>query len=118
MANIQLPYDRVYWEDIRVANNQGVFEPVAAGDTFSVVSSDPTNLAVAIGTNPKTSNPGFSATPMHSAGPFLNISVTVSDTSGLTPFVAVFDAVPDVAPTQILGDPASVTTVAQPMPPA
>lgn len=115
MADTNLLDDVEHWEDIRVANQAGVFEPIASGDTFSVAVDDATVGFAEIGTNPKTGNPGRGVRRATGAADGVTFMVTVSDSSGLTPWVESFVVVTDATPTQITGDPNSVIDV--PLPP-
>ena len=114
MAATNLKDDVEHWEDIRVANATGVFEPVPSGDTFSVTVSDTTMGFAEIGTNPKTNNPGRGVRRATGAADGATFAVTVSDTTGLTPWVEDFVVVADTTPVQIVGDPNSVNDVPLP----
>ena len=115
MPNTELKNDVERWEDIRVANTQGVFESVPSGDTFSVSVDNTANGFAELGTNPKTGNPGRGVRRATGAADGVSFTVTVNDTTGLHPWVETFDVVPDTTPTEIVGDPNSVTEV--PLPP-
>lgn len=114
MPNTQLKDDVEHWEDIRVANMAGVFEPVPSGDTFSVAVDDATKGFAEIGPNPKTGNPARGVRRATGAADGVSFTVTVSDSSGLTPWVETFDVVADATPAEIVGDPNSVTDVPLP----
>ena len=114
MANTQLKDDVEHWEDIRVANAMGVFETVPSGDAFSAAVDDTTKGFAEIGTNPKTGNPARGVRRATGAADGVSFTVTVTDTSGLTPWAETFDVVPDATPTQIVGDPNSIIDVPLP----
>jgi len=110
MPNYELEDDTVATIPIQTTNSAGVVEPPPAGDTFTVTSSSP-SLGVAVVTSPVLAlvlNPLVQASP--------NITVTVSDSSGLKVATQLVDIVADVTPTNVILDLAGATTVSQPVP--
>lgn len=98
MANYELADDEVLTATILVRNAAGAVVAAPAGDVFSAVSSNPASLAATIGTDAHGA-PALVATPLVQASP--DITVTVSDSAGLTAFEQVFDIVQDVTPKAI-----------------
>jgi hypothetical protein len=113
MPNYELPNDEIDTITIKTQNAAGTTEPVPTGDVFSVTSSKPASLGVAVGTD-KGGNPAIVLTPFVQVSP--GITVTVSDTSGLKIATLVVDIVQDVTPTNIVLDTADATHVSQPVP--
>jgi hypothetical protein len=112
MANFELANDEVATIPILVDDAAGQPVPPPAGDTFTAVSSSP-SLGVAVVTTPKAA---VVLTPMVQASP--GISVTVSDSAGLTSFILVVDIVEDTTAKAITLDVADATEVSQPTPTA
>lgn len=114
MPNFELPNDEVVTIDIESTNSAGVVEPLPAGDTFTVTSSSP-SLGAAIGVG-SAGGPAIVLTPTVQESP--NITVTVTDSAGLTQVVLLVDIVQDVTPTNLVLDVADATHVSQPVPAA
>jgi len=114
MPNFELPNDEVVTITIETTNSAGVVEPYPAGDVFTAASSSP-SLGVAVGADAK-GNPALVLTPLVQTSP--GITVTVSDSAGLSSATLVVDIVADVTDTNIVLDVADATHVAQPVPAA
>lgn len=114
MPNFELPNDEVVTITIETTNSAGVVEPYPSGDVFTAASSSP-SLGVAIGADAK-GNAAVVLTPLVQASP--GITVTVSDSAGLSSATLVVDIVPDVTDTNIVLDVADATHVSQPVPAA
>ncbi len=115
MSNFELPNDEVVTITIKTTNEAGVVEPYPPGDVFSVVSSNPTSLKAVIGTD-AGGNPAVVLTPLVQASP--NITVTVTDSAGLSQAVQIVDIVPDVTDTNIVLDVADAVKTPQAVPTA
>jgi len=115
VPNFELNDDAVYTVPILTTNSAGTVEPMPAGDVFTVVSSNPASLGMAIGAT-ASGAPALILTPLVAASP--NITGTVSDSAGLIVAVQLFDIVADVSDTNIVLDLADATHVAQPVPTA
>lgn len=115
MPNYELPNDAVATITIRTTNSDGTVEPVPAGDVFTVVSSNPTSLGATIGVD-AFGAPAVVLTPLVAASP--NLTITVSDSSGLAQAIQLVDIVVDVKDTNILLDIADAATKPQPVPTA
>ncbi len=117
MANIELANDEVLIIPILTDNSAGVPVPPPSGDTFSVVSSSPSLMAV-IDTTTLTpaGTPGvkINATVQMSPG----LTFTVSDSAGLTSFTQGVDIVSDTTPSAITLDVAHEVMQSQPVPTA
>ena len=112
VSNIELKDDLVYTFPILTDAASGAAVSPPAGDTFSAVSSNPASLGAAISI--VSGNAMLVLTPLVQASP--NLTVTVSDSAGLTSDTVTFDIVQDLTPTSIaLGTP---TTAPQPVPTA
>lgn len=112
-SNFEIPNDSVWTFPIVTLNANGDFEPVPAGDTPAVASSNPASMtAVASAAAPWT----CTVTPMVALSP--GLTVTVTDSAGLASNVYTFDIVADVTPTNVGLDLADGTHVAQPVPTA
>ena len=111
MANFELANDEVATIPILVDDASG--DPVAppSGDTFSVVSSS-ASLGAAISADGK----GVVLTPLVKVSP--GLSITVSDSAGLSAFTLGVDIVSDTTPKAITLDVANATEVSQPVPTA
>jgi hypothetical protein len=115
MADIPLANDLVYTIGVIGVDGAGNPAPLPAGDVVSAVASDPTSLGVAIGTIGSAGAPAVVLTPLKQNA--TGVTVTVTDTAGLTQDVATFDIGPGVA--KGLGlDFANETTTPQPVPPS
>lgn len=115
MADIPLSNDLVYTIGVIGVDGAGNPAPLPAGDVVSAVASDPTSLGVAIGTIGSAGAPAVVLTPLKQNA--TGVTVTVTDTAGLTQDVATFDIGPGVA--KGLGlDFADETTTPQPVPPS
>lgn len=126
MANTNLRDDVERWEDIRIANAAGVFQPISVDAMASfAVSVDNAALGFAeIGMNPKTNNPARGVRRATGAADGAVFTATVSgtipdpmnpgSTITLTPWVETFTVVADAEPVEIVGDPNSVDDVALP----
>lgn len=114
MANFELANDEVATIPILIDNAAGAAVPAPAGDTFTVTSSSP-SLGVAIGAT-TAGAPAVVLTPLVQASP--GITVTVSDSAGLTSFAQLVDIVQDLTPKAITLDLADAVEVSQPAPTA
>jgi hypothetical protein len=115
VPNFELNNDAVYTLPILTTNSAGTVEPPPAGDTFTVVSSNPASLGAAIGKT-AAGGPAVVLTPLVQASP--NITVTVSDSAGLIQAVQICDIVVDVSDTNVVLDTADATHTSQPVPTA
>lgn len=113
MPNFELLNDQIVTITIKTTNSAGATEPAPAGDVFSVVSSNPTSLGAAMGTD-AAGNPAVVLTPLVQASP--GLSITVSDSAGLAQDVQIVDIVQDLTPTNVVLDLAAATHVSQPVP--
>lgn len=113
MPNFELPNDEVVTITIKTTNVVGVVEPIPSGDVFVVTSSKPTSLGTRVSTD-SAGNPAIVLTPMVQVSP--DITVTVTDSAGLTAATLVVDIVQDVTPTNIILDVADAAHVSQPVP--
>lgn len=113
MPNYELPDDEVLTVTIKTTNTAGATEPVPAGDVFTVVSSNPASLGATIGTD-AAGNPAVVLTPLVQASP--GLTITVSDSSGLTQAVQIIDIVQDVTPKNVVLDFVDATSVPQAVP--
>lgn len=112
--NFELQNDKVAFVPILTLDAEGT--PVAAptGDTFSVSSSSPASLLATIAT--VNGAVGVSLTPQVQASP--NLTVTVTDSDGLSSYAQLVDIVADTTPKAISLDVADATFTAQPEPTA
>jgi hypothetical protein len=110
MANIELLNDTVATYPILTTDEDGVGVPAPTGDVFTVVSSNPASLGAAIGAT-AAGGPAVVLTPLVQQSP--GLSITVSDSAGLTVFTDGVDIVSDLTPKAIGLDTTNVTTVAQ-----
>ena len=115
MANFELANDEVATIPILVDDAAGQAVPAPTGDTFSAVSSNPASLTATIGAT-AAGNPAVVLTPLVQASP--SLTVTVTDTAGLTAFTQIIDIVADLTPKAITLDLANVTETTQPTPTA
>lgn len=115
MPNLALLNDQVVTIPILTDDTAG--QPVAApaGDTFSVTSDHPEALATSIGQT-ATGAPAVVLTPLVRS--MAGITVTVSDSAGLTTAVQLVDIGDDLTPTNIQLDVANATHTSQPVPAA
>ena len=114
MANFELANDEIATIPILVDDAAGQPVPAPAGDVFSVTSSS-ASLGVAIGAT-ASGAPAIVLTPMVQASP--GITVTVTDSAGLSSFAQLVDIVQDQTPKAITLDIADATEVSQPVPTA
>ncbi len=114
MPNFELPNDEVLTVTIHVTDMAGDTVPAPVGDTFTAVSSSP-SLNAGIGVD-AAGHPALVVNALVQLSP--NITVTVSDSAGLTNASQIFDIVADVAPANIVLDLVGATHVAQPVPTA
>lgn len=112
VANFEILDDTVVTIPILTDDAEGNPVPPPTGDTFSVTSSS-ASLTAAIGAT-AAGNPAVVLTPTVQASP--NITVTVSDSAGLTTFAQLCDIVADTTPKAITLDLAAATTQPQPPP--
>ena len=112
MPNFELTNDEVVTVPIQTTNAAGAVEAPPTGDVFTAVSSSP-SLGVAVVTTPMLA---LVLTPLVQASP--NITVTVSDSSGLAVATQLVDIVPDVTDTNIILNLSGASHVAQPVPTA
>jgi hypothetical protein len=110
MANFELANDEVATIPILVDDAAGNPVPPPTGDTFTVTSSNPASLGAAI------SGSNVVLTPLVQASP--GITITVSDSAGLTSFAQLVDIVQDLTPKAITLDLAAATEVGQAVPTA
>lgn len=115
MPNYELANDTVATITIHTTDSNGDVEPVPAGDVFTVVSSNPTSLGAAIGVD-AAGAPAVILTPLVKASP--NLTITVSDSSGLAQAIQLVDVVPDVTDRNIVLDLVDAKTTTQPVPAA
>jgi hypothetical protein len=113
MANFELQDDKVYTIPILTRDAAGDVVAAPAGDTFSVVSSNPASLDATVGADANGA-PAVVLTPMVQASP--NLTVTVSDSAGLEVDTQGFDIVGDLTPKAIGLDLSGATTTDQPVP--
>ena len=114
MANYELPNDEIVSIPIMTTNAAGVTEPNPAGDTFSVVSSNPASLNAVIGTMADGTTPAVVINALVQVSP--GLTITVSDSAGLAAFTLTVDIVQDVTPANIVLDVADATKTSQPVP--
>lgn len=115
MANFLLPLDKVATFTITEMNpTTSTFDPVPAGDVFTIVSADTVNLQAVVGTN-ATGGPAVVANWLHTTTPLLTgIAVTITDSAGNLAFTQLFDM--GASPDQIGLDVADVVLTSQPTP--
>ena len=95
MPNFELSNDWVLIIPIHVTTATGVVVPAPAGDTFTVVSSDPASLAAVVGAD-ASGNPIVTVNALVDLAS--NITVTLTDSTGLVASTAIFDIVADTTP--------------------
>jgi len=115
VPNIQLANDTVETITIVTTDAAGATVPAPAGDTFTVVSSNPASLGAAIGTD-KNGAPAVVLTPLVQVSP--GLTFTVTDSAGLASDAQGVDIVADLAPKTISLDIADATTAPQAVPTA
>lgn len=115
MANFELLNDAVYTITIKATNSAGAFEPIPAGDTFTIAVSDPTAINAAMGAD-AAGNTALVLNALKQAAS--GVTVTVTDSAGLQAAVQVFDVVADATPTALALDLVDATHVPQPVPAA
>jgi hypothetical protein len=122
MPNFELANDTIATIPILTPDGEGGFVPPPAGDTFSVASSNPASLGAAIGTvtttegNAVAGGPAVVLTPLVQASP--GLTVTVTDSAGLTAWTQTVDIVADLSPKSIVLDVADATQTSQAVPTA
>ncbi len=117
VANIELANDEVLIIPILTDDAAGTPVPPPAGDTFSVVSSSPSLMAVIDTTTLMPA--GTPAVKINAAVQMSpGLSFTVSDSAGLTTFVQGVDIVEDTTPKAISLDVAHEVMQSQPVPTA
>jgi hypothetical protein len=114
-VDFQLANDTIATIPILALDAAGAAVPAPTSDTFSVVSSDPTSLGASIGTD-ASGSPAVVLTPLVQVSP--GLTITVSDSAGLTSDAQVVDIVADLAPKAISLDTADATTTTQAAPTA
>jgi len=115
MPNFELSNDWVLIIPIHVTTATGVVVPAPAGDTFTVVSSDPASLAAVVGAD-ASGNPIVTVNALVDLAS--NITVTLTDSTGLVASTAIFDIVADTTATSVLLDLSDATHTPQPVPAA
>lgn len=115
MPNFELPNDEVVTITIKTTDSAGAVVPVPAGDTFSVVTSNPASLSATIGKD-AGGNPALVLAALVQASP--GLTVTVTDSAGLPQAILAVDIVPDVAPTNVILDLPDATHTTQAVPTA
>lgn len=113
MPNFELPNDEILTITVKATNSAGAFEPIPAGDTFTATVSDLTAINAVMGTD-ASGNVALVVNALKQAA--TGVTVTVTDSSGLTAAVQVFDVVTDATPTALVLDLADATHVPQPVP--
>lgn len=113
MANFELANDEILTITVKATNASGAFEPIPAGDTFTVTSSDPTSLNAVMGTD-ASGNVAVVVNALKQAA--TNVTVTVTDSAGLQAATQVFDIVADATATALALDIVDATHVPQPVP--
>jgi hypothetical protein len=113
MANFELPNDEILTITMKATNSAGAFEPIPSGDVFTVVSSDPASLNAVMGTD-AAGNVAVVVNALKQAAS--NVTVTVTDSAGLTAATQIFDIVTDATPTALALDLVDATHVPQPVP--
>jgi hypothetical protein len=114
VPNFELPNDEVLVIPILTTDAAGATVPMPPGDTFTAVSSS-ASLNAVMGTN-TAGNPTLTVNALVQVSP--NITVTVSDSAGLTQAIQIFDIVADVAPANVVLDLADATHTPQAVPTA
>lgn len=113
MPNVELLNNDVLTIVIQAKNSDGIVVPYPAGDTFTAASSDPASLNAVIGANAS----GQATVTVNALVPLAsNVTVTVSDSAGLTPVPQVFDIVADVKAVALALDIADATHAPQAVP--
>ena len=112
MANFELANDEIATIPILTDNAAGLPVAPPAGDTFTAVSSNPASLGVAVIASPAA----VVLTPLVQLSP--GLTVTVSDSAGLSAFTQIVDIVADATAKAITLDIANATEVPQPVPAA
>ena len=111
--NYQLMNDSVDTLTIVAKDAGGLIEPIPPGDTFTVVSSNPASLEALI-VSDKNTNPAVQLRALVQLSP--GLTITVSDSAGLTVDVQAVDIVADTKPRDIGLDLANVASTPQPVP--
>lgn len=115
VPNFELANDEVLTITVKATNSAGAFEPIPAGDTFTATVSDPTSMNAVMGID-SAGNVAVIINALKQAAS--NVTLTVTDSTGLTAATQVFDIVTDATPTALVLDIADATHVAQPVPAA
>lgn len=113
MPNFELPNDEILTITVKAVNSAGAFEPIPAGDTFTATVSDPTSINAVMGTD-AAGNVALVVNALKQSAS--GVTVTVTDSSGLTAATQVFDVVEDATPTALVLDLADATHVPQAVP--
>jgi hypothetical protein len=114
MANYELNDDWVVSIPIVTQNSAGVAEPAPSGDVYTAVSSNPASLNVVVGFMADGTTPAVLMNALVQASP--GITVTLTDSAGLTQWVQIVDIVADVTPTNLMMDVANATHTTQAVP--
>lgn len=110
MPNYELPNDAVAYIPIQTLDASGNPVPPPAGDTFTVTSGTPASLGAAVGTMPSGPLQGQAAavlTPLVQTAP--GVTVTLTDSDGLTAGVQIVDVITGTPATDFLDVSAAVT---------
>ena len=115
--NYELANDTVAYIPITTLDAAGAVVPAPSGDAFSAASSNPASLTAAIGVMPAGSaiqGPALVLTPLVQASP--GLTVTITDTAGLTSDTQDVDIVQDLTPKSIGLNLTGATTTPQAVP--
>jgi hypothetical protein len=115
MPNFELANDEVLSITVKATNSAGAFEPIPAGDTFTATVSDPTAMNAVMGTD-AGGNIAVIVNALKQAA--TGVTLTVTDSTGLTAATQVFDIVTDATPTALVLHIADATHTSQPVPAA
>jgi hypothetical protein len=113
MPNFEIPNDEIITVSVKSTDTSGAVEPFPGGDIISVASSDVASLQAVVGVD-ASNNPAIILTPLVQKAS--NLTITVSDSAGLTQVVQIVDIVADVAPKNLVLDLADATHTSQPVP--
>ena len=112
MANFEIKCDTVATIPITVLDPEGAIVPAPTGDVFTAVVSDATKLGVTVNASPAA----IVLTPLVQQSP--DLTVTVTDSAGLSSYIQIVDIVFDLTPSAIGLDTTGATTAPQPVPAA
>jgi hypothetical protein len=115
VANYELANDTVATISIVTTDAAGATVPAPASDVFSVTSSAPTSLTAAIGKD-ANGNPAVVLTPLVQVSE--GLSITITDSAGLTSDAQGIDIVQDLAPKAIGLNLTTASVTAQTVPTA